>query len=99
MSRIKISEFIYDNDLEPLVAIIIAVLILGLIIGLVVAGESISEKNYCAEMEMLNQEITFHYSFWTACLAKSENGKWIRAREYMQYYGDLHTLNIGEVGD
>ena len=55
--------------------------------------------NYCDNMKKLHTDVQIDYSFWTNCRAQMTNGKWILMDEYLQYYGDMHTLNIGEVGE
>ena len=80
------------------ILVIVVVVICGTLFG-IAAIITLMDKPYCAEMARLNPEMEFDYTFWTACKVKTENGKWVDASEYMQYYGDLHTLNIGEVGD
>ena len=83
------------DDFGCLGWIIIAVIVIALIITI----DSVWTKNYCRNYDRLQSEMEFDWTFWTGCLVKADNGKWIKAREYMQYYGELYTLQLGEVGE
>jgi len=78
---------------------------LMVIVGLTVFFGSIGltvnviQKNYCENIERLHAGLEVDYSLWSNCRIKTPEGKWILSEEYLQYYGDMHTLQIGEVGE
>jgi hypothetical protein len=80
--------------------IIVGVMLtLVLIVLLCHTTYAVVAQQWCNDMESIHPELTFHYGFWTDCRIRTPNGKYIIASDYLQYYGDLNTILIGEVGD
>ena len=88
-----------DVMMGTLCVCLVAFLVLALIFGVVYATGIPTRKVCETYMRLHAGELEFDYAYWTGCLVKTLNGKWVSANEYMQYYGELHTLQLGEVGE
>ncbi len=86
----------YKSDKEDLIILAAVVIVLAIIAGL---GCAFSYGR-CMHLEELHgDKFNFNWSLYTACLVEIPNGKWVDSDEFLQYYGDLHTLQIGDVGE
>ena len=68
-------------------------------LGFISLAANIVSTNYCDNIERLHTDLEVDYTIWTNCRIKTPEGKWILSEEYLQYYGDMHTLQLSEVGE
>ena len=87
-------------DSEGILIGLITVLVVGIFVTMLLVGLGIPERMECKTYAALYEgALEFNYTYWTGCLVKAPNGKWVDVDEFMQYYGDLHTLQFGNVGE
>jgi hypothetical protein len=69
------------------------------IIAVILSAINFGISKWCDEMVILHPDLEFHYSFWSNCRAKAPNGRWVLAEDLIQYYGELHTVRVGEINE
>ena len=87
---------------DVLLGVFFTFLVIAVVVGVVfgvIFITGVPSRKTCETYARLNPELSFDYTYWTGCLVKADNGKWVTRSEYMQYYGDLHTLQMGGIGE
>jgi len=89
-----------EGILIELLTILMVLLFIVIAVALLAWAFSVPGRMECKTYAALyGDTLEFNYTYWTGCLVKAPNGKWVDVDEFMQYYGDLHTLQIGDVGE
>ena len=71
--------------IEDVVIPILVIIILGmLVLGVALYGVNELEKKSCKETAN-SMDINWKYSFWTPCLLKTSEGKYVPSRNYNSY--------------
>ena len=90
----------FDEFVGGAIGLLLIVIFIGMAVFLVVCAFGVPWRMECnTYTELYGDTLEFNYTYWTGCLVKAPNGKWVDVNEFMQYYGDLHTLQIGDVGE
>ena len=87
----------YGNLREGWLVVIVIVAIIGAIAGMVKVADTI-EGRICEKKAELYTEFDVRYIHLGGCYIDAGE-KWVRIADFEQYYGDMHTLQIGDVGE
>lgn len=79
------------------VFVIVIVAVIGLSAGVAKVVDTI-EGRICERKAELYTELDVRYIHLGGCYIDAGE-KWVRIADFEQYYGDMHTLQIGEVGE
>jgi len=87
----------YDNLRGFWVVVIVIVAIFGLSAGIAKVVDTI-EGRICENKAELYTELDVRYISLSGCYIDAGE-KWVKIADFERYYGDLHTLQIGDVGE
>ena len=87
----------YGNLREGWQVVIALVVIALLVVGFVNVVDRTNER-ICENKAELYTELDVRYIHLGGCYIDAGE-KWVRIADFEQYYGDMHTLQIGDVGE
>lgn len=63
----------------------VTALFFGCVIGIV----TVSEQQFCKEMESIQPDFEFNWGFWGGCRVQTPSGYWVNAHDYQYIEGDV----------
>ena len=88
--------FDFDHFLGSVMGILLVLVILVIVVFGAYFLTGIPAKKACNHLEELHPGLDFDWTYMTGCLVKSPDGLYVDSDEFLQYYGDLHTLQVGD---
>jgi len=78
--------------------VVIALVVIALLVVGVVGGIDGANRMVCENKAELYTELDVRYISLSGCYIDAGE-KWVKIADFERYYGDLHTLQIGDVGE